>query len=103
MVARQSQVGDVTFDEFVDRVQDGQKADLIHGVIYQASPENTDHNDLVMWLATILRYILDERRAGRVMVNRVAFRLAEHESPEPDVAVVLSDRLHLIKRGHVYG
>lgn len=103
MVVRNPQVGDVTFDEFVDLVPDGQKADLIHGVIYMASPENIEHNNLVTWLDRVVGTVVEELKLGTLTVNRVAYRLGEHESPEPDVAVVLSHRLHLLKRGHVDG
>ena len=32
----------VTFEEFCEIVKDGEKADLIDGVIYMASPENME-------------------------------------------------------------
>jgi hypothetical protein len=41
----------LTFDDFCLLVKDGQQADLINGVIYMASPENTDANDLTQLLA----------------------------------------------------
>jgi hypothetical protein len=34
--------GDCAFEEFLVLVEDGQKADLLDGVIYMASPDNTD-------------------------------------------------------------
>src|SRR6516225_10140221 len=39
-----------SFEEFCSVVPDGQKADLIDGVIYMASPDNTDAADLFGWL-----------------------------------------------------
>ena len=40
----------ITFEDFCFLVKDGQKADLIDGVIYMASPDNLDANRLSKWL-----------------------------------------------------
>jgi Uma2 family endonuclease len=98
-----TRTGAVTFDEFCFLVKDGQKADLIDGVIYMASPENTDANDLFLWLARLLGDFVDLKDLGKVYGSRVAFRLAERQSPEPDLAVVLKEHLHLVRRGYVDG
>lgn len=92
-----------TFTDFLELVQEDQKADLIDGVIYMASPENMDHNDLVLWLAGILRAFAEERKLGRVTINKVAFRLGRQAAPEPDVAFVAAERVGLIRRGYVDG
>ncbi|HEY3245896.1 MAG TPA: Uma2 family endonuclease, partial [Phycisphaerae bacterium] len=96
-------LGDITFAEFMETVREDEKADLIDGVIYMASPENSEHNDLVLWLATILRVFMEERDLGRVTMSRVAYRLGVKGGPEPDVAVVLKARSARIKRGYVEG
>jgi Uma2 family endonuclease len=84
-------------------VRDGQKADLIDGVIYMASPENTDAADLFTWLYRLLGDFVEAKDLGMVYPLRVAFRLDEGQAPEPDIAVVLKERLHLVKRGFVDG
>jgi Uma2 family endonuclease len=95
--------GPITFDEFCFLVRDGQKADLIDGVIYVASPENTDANELFMWLGGLLADFVEARDLGEVFGSRVAFRLEERQSPEPDIAVVLTEHLGRVQRGHVEG
>ena len=92
-----------TFDDFCTLVHDGQKADLIDGVIYMASPDNTDANKLSVWLNTLLYLFTQERRLGEIFILRVAFRLDDQNSPEPDIAFVRTDRLHLVRRGFVEG
>ncbi len=47
--------------------------------------------------------MIEERRLGRVFVNRVAFRLAKDTAPEPDVAVVLTSRLAQLRSDYVDG
>ena len=54
MGATATRTGVFTYDDFCSLVHDGQKADLIDGVIYMASPENTDAHELFGWLYTVL-------------------------------------------------
>ena len=93
----------VSFDEFVERVQEHEKADLIDGVIYMASPESLEGNKLEFWLARLIGDFVEETDRGDVFVSRVAFRLAHHQSPEPDIAFVQKDRLHLSEYGYFDG
>jgi Uma2 family endonuclease len=92
-----------TFEEFCALVNDKQKADLIDGVIYMASPDNIDANRLFGWMFTLLILFLQRRKLGEVFGSRVAFRLDNTNSPEPDLGFVKKNRLHLIKRGYIDG
>lgn len=92
-----------TFEEFCELVPDGQKADLIDGVIYVASPDNLDAGKLFLWLVFVIYGYLEKRDLGELFGSRIAFRLSDYNSPEPDLAFVLKKRLHLSRRGHFYG
>jgi Uma2 family endonuclease len=74
----------VEFDEFCLLVDDGQKADLIDGVIYLASPDNTGANELNVWLCALISIFVRQRDLGKVFASRVAFRLDDRNGPEPD-------------------
>jgi Uma2 family endonuclease len=91
------------FDEFCVLVPDGQKADLIQGVIYVASPDNLDASRLFTWLITLMYSFVQPKRLGQVYGSRAAFRLGPHDSPEPDIAFVRLNRLHLRRRGYFAG
>jgi Uma2 family endonuclease len=93
----------ITFDEFCRVVDGKQKADLIDGVIYMASPDNTDANALAGWLFWVIQGYVEEKDLGEVFVNRVAFRLSDSNAPEPDIAFVRKGRLKAVKRGFVQG
>jgi Uma2 family endonuclease len=95
--------GPVTFEEFCLLVKDGQKADLIGGVIYLASPDSLDANSLNGWLLMLVDLFAEAGGLGEVFFSRVAFRLTEIESPEPDIAFVRQDRLHLKQKGYFDG
>ncbi|HEY3242122.1 MAG TPA: Uma2 family endonuclease [Phycisphaerae bacterium] len=103
-MATEPAVGTVTFAEFLETVREDQKADLIDGVIYyMSSPDNTEHNDLICWLVVVLRIFLRRTDLGRLTVDRVAYWLGERQGPEPDIGIVLSERVGLVKRGYVDG
>jgi hypothetical protein len=70
-----------TFDDFCALVKDGQKADLIDGVIYMASPDKAGK---------------DLRLACRVPSK-------QHGRPEPDIGFLKRSRRHLVRRGYVAG
>lgn len=100
MIAR---TGHYTFAEFLELIPEDQKADLLEGAIYMASPENTEHNDLLAWLVTLLRVYLDHRPFGRLTVNKVAYRLGDRTAPEPDLGIVCTERMDRIRHGYVVG
>jgi Uma2 family endonuclease len=93
----------VTFEEFCLLVKEDEKADLIDGVIYMASPESIEGNELVGWLFRLVAGFVEERDLGRVYVSRIAFRLGPTQGPEPEIAFVRKDRLRLRRRGYFDG
>ena len=94
----------LTVEDFYALVSDGQKADLIDGVIYMSSPDSLRANELTGFLHGLLRGFLDARGiAGKVVFSRFAFRLSEFSAPEPDVAYVRPERVGLIEEGGMRG
>ncbi|NUM65163.1 Uma2 family endonuclease [candidate division KSB1 bacterium] len=59
----------ITFDEFCEIIREDQKADLINGVIYMASPPTFEHE------------------------SRAAMKLSEFNAPEPDLMFISKARL----------
>jgi Uma2 family endonuclease len=92
-----------TFDDFCVLVKHGQKADLIDGVIYMASPDNTNANELAAWLISLVYDYVQVKRLGKVYHSRVALRLDDWNSPEPDLLFMRTSRLHLVKKGFIAG
>jgi Uma2 family endonuclease len=99
----ETRVRGYTFEDFCFLLKDGQKGDLIDGVIYMASPDNMDANSLCVWLLGLMDLFVEANDLGRMFVNRAAFRLDDANSPEPDIAFVRKGRLHLIRRGFMKG
>lgn len=86
-----------TAEEFYILVPDGQKADLIDGVIYMSSPDTMRNDDLTNFLNFLMSGFAEERALGRVQGSRYAFKLGENHAPEPDVAFVSASRLDLVE------
>jgi Uma2 family endonuclease len=95
--------GVFTYDDFHAIIHDNQKGDLIDGVIYMASPENTEANDLFGWLYTVMRCYISKRKLGRIFGSRVACRLDDTNAPEPDIIFVVEKNLDRVHRGGVDG
>lgn len=95
--------GPHSFEDFCAIIRDDQKADLIDGVIYMASPENTDSNQLFLWLASIMNIYARRKKLGNVYGSRVALRLDEQHGPEPDIAFVCNEHLDRVQRGCIAG
>jgi Uma2 family endonuclease len=95
--------GPFTYDDFCALVPDGQKGDLIDGVIYVASPENIEANNLLTWLMTVLSLIVDENDLGVIHCSRVACRLDKDNAPEPDLLFLKKSHLHRRKRSEIRG
>jgi Uma2 family endonuclease len=95
--------GPTTFEDFCAIVREDQKADLIDGVIYMASPENIDANDLFVWLLTLINLYARKKKLGRVFGSRVACRLDDKNAPEPDIVFVGAKHQDRIRRGGVDG
>ena len=92
----------LTYEEFCARVNE-QKADLIHGEIFMASPARYRHEDLVnLWMSMLRRYA-KKKKLGKVMGSRVAMKLDDHEAPEPDIMFIKKDRLPLLKETEILG
>jgi Uma2 family endonuclease len=96
-------MGSFTFEEFCSMVEDGQKADLIEAVIHIASPDNMAAGNLFLWLARLMGDYVELKDLGSIFGSRIAFRLSPSNSPEPDLAFVVKDRLHLIRETYFEG
>jgi Uma2 family endonuclease len=95
--------GAFTYDFFCAIVHEYQKGDLIDGVIYVASPENTDAAELFRWLFSLMGIYVRKMKLGRVFGSRVACRLDDENAPEPDILFVSAKHRERITRGGVKG
>lgn len=96
--------GLVEFDEFCELIPDGQKADLLGGVIYVASPDSIRSNTINSFLLTLIANYLGAREIdGFVFMSRVACRLSKFYAPEPDVGYVRPERAAIVEETRING
>ena len=95
--------GNIRFEEFLDIVPDGQKADLLDGVIYMASPDNTNAAELNSWLGMLIFSFVELNDLGIVYFSRVAYRLGSKRGPEPDIGFVPKELESTRRRGYIDG
>lgn len=58
--------GPFNVDDFFSLIRDGEKGDLINGVIYRASPDSPRANDICFFLGTLVRcYVAEKKLGGR--------------------------------------
>src|SRR6266540_6156573 len=93
----------VTVEEFVALPPDGQKADLLDGVIHMASPDAPEAAEVNVFLTALLAFFTRSRDLGKIYGPRSAFRLSDTYAPEPDLAFVRTGRLHLWKKSYFQG
>jgi Uma2 family endonuclease len=87
----------VTFHEFYGAVNDGEKADLIAGVIYRSRSDALSENKLTGLVAMLVDgFAASHNLSGAVLMHRYAFKLGEFDGIEPDVAYVTPARSHLV-------
>ena len=92
-----------THDDFMRLAPEGQKAELIEGIMVMASPAFAQHERLFAFLITVLRAYAGHLRLGEVLGSRYAVYISETETYEPDILFVAADRVHLITEKQLTG
>lgn len=90
----------ISAEDYIASPQSEHKSDLIEGVFVMASPATVEHEDLMMFVGTLMRTFANSRRLGLVLGSNAAYRLNDANVYQPDVSFLSSDRLHLA--GEVY-
>lgn len=90
--------GPVTFEEFLEWLDEDTHAEWVDGAIIMMSPASDQHQDLVEFLITILRLFNESHEAGWVRVAPFVMRTGVHPSGrEPDILFVAKERAHLVQ------
>ncbi len=86
--------GRMTEEEFVAWCPEDLRAEWVEGEVIMMSPANTEHNELFMWLAGVLKYYVDEHGLGQVFGPEHTVRFASIRRRRlPDLYFVSADRL----------
>jgi Uma2 family endonuclease len=93
----------LTYDDFVNFPDDGQRHELIDGEHYVTPSPATIHQQLVGRLHLTLGNWLQRHPIGEVFLAPLDVVLSLHDVVEPDLLVVLSDQTDIVTAAHVRG
>ena len=93
----------LTADDLAELPDDGKRRELFEGELVMTPAPSLDHQDIVLTLARILSAHFDDRGLGRVMVAPVDVVLSRVTVLQPDVVVVLADRIGILAERGVHG
>lgn len=93
----------VTYDDWLQGDY-GPRSEWIFGTVIDMSPVTVQHEDLCVFLRTLLGTYLELREGGRALGSQIAMRPGgDFPAREPDVMVLLPYKLHLIREAQVVG
>jgi Uma2 family endonuclease len=94
---------DISFDEFLTQF-DGQFAEWVFGVVIAMSPISKIHDALTRFLEAIFDTYLNLTGGGQVLQAPMVMKPGDNfPGREPDLQVLLPDRLHLLEDNKVAG
>src|SRR3990172_4951679 len=93
----------MTAAEFFRRAPKDRKAELIRGVLMTYPLPSDTHERLAGFLFTLLRMFAEEHNLGEVRGSHTAVKLADDQTPEPDILFVAREQEHIITDEGVFG
>ena len=65
----------LTFEEFLDWCDEDTRAEWINGRVVVLSPDNVPHNDLVVFLGSVLSLYVRKKDLGKVHVEGILMKM----------------------------
>ena len=82
-----------SFEDFVEGVQEKQKAHLLQGLMVMESPATLRHESIQMFVGMLLTAFVTNKNLGMVFGPNAAFKLGDYDGIEPDASFLA--RAHL--------
>lgn len=92
-----------TYADYARLPDDGQRYEVIDGVLYMTPAPGTEHQGVSARLVTFLMLHVELQGQGRVFAAPTDVELAPGFVVQPDVLVISADRLHLITPSRISG
>lgn len=94
----------LSYEEFLEWADEDVHAEWIDGEIIVMSPASTVHQEIADFLASIIRFYVEENQIGRVITSRIIMRPTPNlPAREPDVMFVSSKHLDRIQQSSING
>ncbi len=94
----------MTYEEFLDWLDEDVRAEWIDGEIIIMSPASLRHQLLVNFLAAVLQYFVEAHQLGLIVTAPFQMKIgADLPGREPDLIFVSSEHIDRIKHAHLSG
>jgi len=95
--------GSWTYDEYAALPDDGQRYEIVNGVLVMAPAPSPEHQAIVLEIASYLRIHIKLASLGRVFPAPIDVDLGQKNVFQPDVVVVLNTHLDRIAAKKIVG
>lgn len=95
--------GSWTYDQYAALPADGQRYEIVNGVLMMAPAPSPEHQDIVLEIASYLRIHVKLAGLGRVFPAPIDVELGPKNVFQPDVVVVLNAHLDRVKAKKIVG
>jgi len=95
--------GDWTYADYTLLPDDGNRYEVIQGVIYMAPSPSIDHQEADANFVYYLHLHVKQAGLGRVFPAPIDVELASNDTVQPDVVVVLKNNYNRIEQGKIVG
>lgn len=93
----------VSFHEYMELTDEDTKCELIEGEFVMHSPASIQHERIFRFLSFLLQGYVSHNHLGEVLGSRVAVKLSEENTFEPDILVVLKENAGKLKEKYMDG
>ena len=95
--------GSWTYDDYAALPDDGQRYEIVNGVLVIAPAPTPEHQDIVLEIAAHLRTHIKLAGLGRVFPSPIDVELGPKNVFQPDVVVVLNAHLNRVAAKKIIG
>ncbi|WP_201389731.1 Uma2 family endonuclease [Ktedonobacter sp. SOSP1-52] len=82
-----------TYQEYAAIPEDGHRYEVVNGVLYMAPSPSSNHQDIVLAIASYLRFYVKSTGLGKAYVAPLDVELSYGNIVQPDVFVLLNEHL----------
>jgi Uma2 family endonuclease len=94
----------LTFEEFLDWCDEDTRAEWVNGRVIILSPDHGPHGNIALFLASLLRIYAEEKKLGRVCMDKILMRLhATMSARMPDVMFISNARSEQLRHAYMDG